>query len=154
MAIPKIMTGARAKVYVDDQLIGVFDSINYTVEHGTEVPFILGRMSGVEVTTVSYEPVRVNCSGWRAIGDGPGVKPKFPKLQDLLTVDTAVTITVLDRQASASASPIATIKGCVPTTKAIGYQAKTNSKIQISYTGLVEEDESGAQAEPTDASNI
>jgi len=154
MAIPKVMTGARAKVYVDNQLIGVFDSIHYTVEHGTEVPFVLGRMSGAEVTTVSYEPVRVNCSGWRAIGAGPGTAPKFPKLQDLLTTDTSVTLTVLDRKASVGALPIATIKGCVPTSKAIGYQAKTNSKIQISYIGLIESDEAGDQAEPTDASGI
>lgn len=152
MALPKTMNGARAKVYVDDQLVGVFDSINYTVEHGVEVPYILGRMSGAEVTTVSYEPVRVNCTGWRAIGDGPGVKPKFPKLQDLLASDTSVTLSILDRQNPKT--PIGTIKNCVPTTKGIGYQAKTNSKIQISYIGLVEEDESGAQAEPTDASQI
>ena len=50
--------------------------------------------------------------------------------------------------------PVAVIKDCVPTTNGIGFQAKTSTKFQISYIGLIAEDEDGPQAEPSDAASF
>lgn len=153
MAGAKQLTGNRAKVYVDDVLVGVFDSCNYSVQIGVEPSFVLGRTSAAEIPVTSYEPVRVDCSGLRVVGQGVHTLPKFPKLQDLLNLK-GVTISVIDRKAKKEDKPIAVIKDCIPTTNGIGFQAKTSTKFQISYIGLVAEDEYGAQAEPTGAASF
>lgn len=148
----KTMTGARAKVYVDNVLVGIFDSCNYAVNVGAEPIHLLGRFSPSEITPTSYEAVAVNCSGFRLVGNGGHILPKFPKLQDLLNLEH-VTLAVVDRQSPANAEPIMKVFGCVPVSYATGYNAKSTSRIQISYLGVAAADESGAQDEG-DAVNL
>ena len=139
----KVMTGSRAKIYIDNQLIGIFDSCQYNSNIGVEPIHILGRYSPDEITPTSYEAVTLNCSGFRVIGAGIHTLPKFPKVQDILGLE-GVTITVVDRQTSKA---ILTAIGCIGTTSSGGYNARATSKIQINYTGLRIADESGDQGE-------
>jgi hypothetical protein len=152
MAKAKTMVGARAKVYVDNVLVGIFDSCDYSVNVGTEAIHLLGRYSAAEITPTSYEAVSLNCSGFRLIGNGGHILPKMPKLQDLLQLET-VTIAVTDRQGAANAAPILVAQNCVPTSYGTGYSAKATSRIRISYMGTVAYDESGVQDEG-DAVNL
>jgi hypothetical protein len=139
----KVMVGARAKVYVDNQLVGIFEGCTWNVNVGVEAIHLLGRYSPDEITPTSYEAVTLNCSGFRVIGSGVHVLPKFPKVQDLLSLE-GVTIAVVDRQ---SGTNVLTAIGCVGTTNSGGYNARAASRVQINYTGLRISDESGDQDE-------
>jgi hypothetical protein len=139
----KVMTGARAKVYVDNQLVGIFESCTWNSNVGVEPIHLLGRYGPDEITPTSYEAITINCSGFRVVGAGVHTLPKFPKVQDLLQLE-AVTIAVVDRQ---SGQGILTAIGCVGTTNSGGYNARAASRVQINYTGLRISDESGAQDE-------
>lgn len=146
MAKAKVFTGARAKVYVDNVLVGMFDSCSYSVNIGNEAIHTLGKYSAQEITQTSYEAVTVNCSGFRLIGNGGHVLPKVPKLQDLLQLE-CVTLSMVDRQADANAEPIMTVVNCLPVSYSTGANAKATSRIQITYVGTHVSDESGAQDE-------
>lgn len=146
------MVGARAKVYVDNVLVGLFDSVDYSITIGTEAIHLLGRYSAAEITPTSYEVVTLNCSGFRLIGNGGHLLPKVPKLQDLLNLET-VTVAVTDRQSAANAAPILVVQNCVPVNLGSGYAAKSTSRLRITYQGTVAYDESGAQDEG-DAVNL
>lgn len=139
----KVMTGARAKVYIDNQLVGIFETCSYNVNIGTEPIHLLGRFSPDEITPTSYEAVTLSCSGFRVIGAGVHTLPKFPKLQDLLNLE-AVTIAVVDRQ---SRAVILTALGCVPNSYNGNHNARATSRVTINYTGLRLSDESGDQDE-------
>jgi hypothetical protein len=97
MAKAKVMVGSRAKVYVDDILVGIFDSCNYAVNVGAEAVHTLGKFAPQEIVPTSYEAVAAQCSGFRLIGNGGHVLPKVPKLQDLLNLES-VTLAMVDRQ--------------------------------------------------------
>lgn len=145
MAKAKVFTGARAKVYVDNVLVGIFDSCSYAVNIGAEAIHILGRYSPAEITQTSYEAVTVNCSGFRIIGNGGHILPKVPKLQDLLNLET-ITLAMLDRQ-DQSNTPVMIVQNCIPTNYSTGANGKATSRIQITYMGTHASDESGAQDE-------
>lgn len=145
MAKAKVFTGARAKVYVDNVLVGIFDSCTYAVNIGAEAIHILGRYSPAEITQTSYEAVTANCSGFRIIGNGGHVLPKVPKLQDLLNLET-VTLAMVDRQ-DQSNTPVMIVQNCIPINYSTGANAKATSRVQITYMGTHASDESGAQDE-------
>jgi hypothetical protein len=161
-ASAKVMVGARAIVYVENVPVGIFDSVDYSVNVGAEPIHILGRFSPAEITPTSYEAVTLNCSGFRLIGQGGHALPKMPKLQDLLNLET-VTISVLDRQKTKVADgkvvegqdkPILVAKGCIPVSYSTGYSAKSTSRIRITYMGTVAYDESGDQSEGGVSTNL
>lgn len=150
MAKAKVFSGARAKVYVDGgqgpMLVGIFDSCSYSVNIGAEPIFTLGQYGPHEIAQTSYEAVTVNCSGFRVIGNGGHLLPKVPKLDDLLQLE-GITLTMLDRQADANSEPILTVLNCIPVSYATGAQAKSTSRIQVTYVGTSASDESGPQSE-------
>ena len=147
MAKAKVFTGARAKVYVDNVLVGIFDSCTYAVNIGAEAIHILGRYSAAEITQTSYEAVTVNCSGFRIIGNGGHVLPKVPKLQDLLNLET-VTLAMVDRQETdPKKALIMNVQNCIPISYNTGANAKATSRVQISYLGTHAADEAGEQDE-------
>lgn len=139
----KVMVGARAKVYVNNQLVGIFETCSYNMSIGTEPIHLLGRYSPDEITPTSYEAVTMNCSGFRVVDNGPHVLPAVPKLQDLLTLE-AVTLAVIDRQ---TGKTILTAIGCIPNSYNGNHNARATSRVTINYTGLRLSDESGAQDE-------
>lgn len=154
MAVAKTMSGARGKVYIDrgngPVLVGMFDSISYGENVGTEAVFTLGRFGAHEIVPLSYEPIQVTCSGFRIIDQGVHILPAFPHLQDLLNLES-VTITETDRQ---TGNVIATILNCVPTSWSGGDQAKSLSKVSVTYVGIRMEDESGPNEEGNDPTTL
>lgn len=145
----KVLTGNRAKVFVDGKLVGIFDSCNYSSSLGVEPIFILGATAAREIAINSQEVVNLNCSGFRVVGNGVHVLPKFPKLADLLNF-TALTLSVVDR---ATGVQVLTALNCVPSTTSENYNAKTTSKIQITYVGIRGFDESG-DSDEADAADL
>jgi hypothetical protein len=143
----QVVTGSRTKVYVNDQLVGIFETVSYNVNIGTEPIHLLGRYSAAEITPTSYEVVTLQCGGFRIVGEGPMVLPAFPKLQDLLQLEN-VTLAIVDRQ---SGTTILTVIGCVPTSYSGNHNARATSRVSISYTGIVASDEAGDQAESAGA---
>lgn len=138
-----VFTGGRAKVYVDNLLCGIYDSCAVTKNIGAEAQFVMGNYGPVEITPVSYEAVIVNCSGFRLIGNGAHKIPKFPKLQDLLNLES-VTLVVTDRQ---TGEITCKVDGCVAINNSENVAAKTSSRIQVTYMGLVASDEEGSQSD-------
>ena len=145
----KVLTGNRAKVYVAGALVGIFDSCNYSSSLGTEDIFILGATSAREIAINSQEIVALNCSGFRVVGNGVHVLPRFPKLADLMSFEP-FTISVVYRK---TGEQVLTVLGCVPTTNGENYNAKTTSKIQVSYKGIRGFDESG-DSDEMDAADL
>lgn len=144
----RTMTGARARISVDGQLVGMFDSVSYGAALGNEGIFTLGRFGAHEIAITSYETISVSCTGFRIIGQGANVLPKFPKLQDLLNLGT-VTLSITDRE---SGDNIMTVVGAVAVNYSTGHNAKATSKINITYVGTKLEEESGSQDETGDPS--
>ena len=140
----KVFVGARAKVFVDNVLVGIFDSVDYSVNVGAEPIHLLGRYGPAEITPTSYEAVSLNCSGFRLIGNGGHILPKMPKLQDLLNLES-VTLSVSDRQSPDI--PILVAQNCIPVSYSTGYSAKATSRIRVSYLGTKASDEAGDQSE-------
>lgn len=143
MSKAKTFSGARAKIFVDDVLVGMFDSVSYGSNVGAEPIHTLGKFGPQEIVPTSYEAIQVQCSGFRIIGQGAYVLPKMPKLQDLLNLES-VTISVTDRQ---TGSTIMTVVGCIPTSYSSGHSAKATSKFNITYMGTKLEEENGSQDE-------
>jgi hypothetical protein len=139
----KVMTGGRAVVSIDNAVVGIFESCTYGANVSVEPIHILGRFGPAEITATSIEAVAINCNGFRTIGQGAHVLPKFPKLQDLLNLG-AVTISIRDRQ---SGDLIMTAIGCVATSYNSGVNARQTSRLSVTYTGLKVTDESGDQEE-------
>lgn len=146
MSTSKTFVGARAKIFINNILVGLFESVDVSASIGTEPIFTCGKYGAQEIVVTSYEAVSLNCSGLRIIGNGGHVLPKFPKLQDLLNLE-GVTLSVSDRQAKAGDPPILVAHNCIPSSYSTGYSAKSTSKIRISYQSTNIEDESGAQSE-------
>lgn len=147
MATPqsKVITGGRSVVSITDasgntQVIGVFESCQVNESLSTEDIHILGRYSPDEITVTAYNAVTANCSGFKVYGHGAKILGKFPKLADLLTLGP-VTLSVADRQNPTGAAMV-TIIGCVPDTNGTNFNAKSTSRINISYKGLQLADES------------
>jgi hypothetical protein len=146
----KTMTGARAKVRVDGNIVGVFDSCQYGANIGTEPIHILGRYSADEISITSYEAIQVSCSGFRIVDQGVHVLPAAPQLQDLINFDT-VQLEVEDRQ---SGSNIMIVKNCVPQSWSEAQQAKGTTRFNITYLGTILSDESGDQDESDGATTL
>jgi len=148
--VQKTMTGARAKVRVDGEVVGIFETCQYGANIGTEAIHLLGRYSPDEISITSYEAVQVACSGFRVIGQGVHVLPKAPKVQDLLQFET-VQLEVEDRQTE---QPVAIIKNCVPSSWGEAQQAKGTTRINITYIGTILSDEDGDQDESNGATTL
>lgn len=140
----KVVTGARAKVYVNNNLVGIFESCTVSGNLGTEPIFLLGRYSADEIAITSSEVVNVSCSGFRVVGAGVHTLPAVPLVQDLLNFDP-FTITVVDRQ---TGETLETILNCVPTSHNANYNAKATSKVNISYQGTISYNEDAADNDP------
>ncbi len=134
----KVFNGPMAIFRVDGVAAAIFDSVSWNVNLGFEAIHLLGRHSPDEINITSYEAVSVTCSGYRVLNNGVGVIPKFPKLQDLLNLET-ITLEIVSR--TDTSKPMLVIKNCVPTSNTGNAQAKVTSKVQITYTGTLAEDE-------------
>ena len=146
----KTTNGAMAAVMIDNVVVGIFDSCSWSKNFGAEPVFILGRHSPAEIAVTSQEAISVNCSGFRIIGNGVHILPKVPKLQDLVNLEN-ITIGIRDRN---TGKLIYNVTGCKVVATSGGLQSKAVSRCQISYLGIADEDESGAQGEGAGAASL
>lgn len=146
----KVHSGHLAKIYIDDRLVGLFDSIDYGAGIGLEAVYILGRTSASENVETHYETVNVNLGGFRIVGNGVHVLPKFPKVQDIVNMGE-FKIDVVDRQ---TGEAVASILRCKWSRYSTGFQARALSRVQLSCVGLILQDESGDQNEGPGAADL
>ena len=139
----KTLTGGRAVISIDNQVVGLFESCTWGMSVGAEPVHILGRFGPDEVVVTSAEAITINCNGFRVVGNGAHVLPKMPKLQDLLNLGP-VTISIRDRQSN---SLIMAATGCIPSSYNTGVNARGTSRISVTYIGIKVIDESGDQEE-------
>jgi hypothetical protein len=128
----KTLTGARAKIYVNNALVGIFETCSYSASFGTEPIHILGAFGPQEIVINSQEAISITCGGFRLAGQGPTLLPAVPKLADLLTFES-VQIVIVDRQTGVN---ILVASGCVPTSYSGSHNARATSRISITYSGL------------------
>lgn len=146
----KVLTGARAKVFVNNQLVGIFEGCTHNRSYGAEPIHLLGRYSPDEIVYTSAEAVTLSCTGFKVVGQGVHVLPAVPKVQDLLNFE-ALTIAVVDRQTNQT---IMTVIGCIPNGDNGGFNARASSRVTVNYIGTIMADESGAQSEGSGAVSL
>ena len=152
MAKAKVMTGARAKVIIGTQEVGLFTNCTWSMTQGKVPAFILGRFSPAEIVPVDQDAVRMGLSGFRVIGSGPYAVANATQLKQLLNEED-FSISIIDRQTN---KQIFTAIGCRVLGWASGVSARGVSDIRLDIMGLRGEDETsrenGGDNEPGAAS--
>lgn len=152
----KTMHGARAKVYLADpntgkqELIGIFSTISWGLNYDVQPVFLLGRHGADELVYTAQEPIQVNCSGFRVVGNGAHKLAKMPNTKDLLTHEY-IQLVIADRQ---TGRDIAKIHSVRPVSYSTSINARNLEEISISYIGLLVDDEDTQLAERADATTL
>jgi len=146
----KVLVGSRAKIFIDQVLVGIFESCNWNQNFGNEAIHILGRFSPDEIVITSAEAIPVNCSGFRVVGNGVHTLPKVPKIQDLMNLEDMI-LQVIDRQ---TGETIFSCLGVKAVGSSGGVQARATSRVTINYMGTRMQDEDGAQDESAGAASL
>lgn len=154
----KVMTGARAVVYLDDpanntsRAVGIFSDCSWGLTYGVDSIFVLGAYGPVESIYTSMDATTVTCSGYRVIDHGPHIEGGVPKLADLLHHEY-ISMTVLDRQTNKT---MAKFKQCRPTGYNTALAHRQPESCTVTYIALRVEDESTEMAETpgTNASTL
>lgn len=162
MAIPKVMSGARAKVGVVDptdntvKYLGIMNQVSFGVVYGVADASILGRFTSASIDYTHAEIVQIQMSGWRVHGHGWHVDGRLPRVQDLLTAEY-LELLVVDRavEAEGTGEPrIAHITQVRCTSGQGGFGAKNLSEVSLTYVGILTEDESVSNAEHPTAMDL
>ncbi|MDE1868302.1 MAG: hypothetical protein KGI08_11430 [Thaumarchaeota archaeon] len=154
----QVFHGARAKVYIEGALVGIFQDVTYSYDLQTEPAYILGRFSPSEIGYVAAAPVRIQATGWRVIGKGPhttvGGKKLVPTLDELLNHED-MTFVLHDRQnAGNNNERVQTVIGVRPEGYHGGVSNRQLSSMTLPFVGLRISDESGPNDESADASTL
>lgn len=152
---PKVMHGARAKVFMVDstgvaRVVGIWNSFSYNVTLDVQPSFILGRYSAAELTTTGVEPVAITAQGWRVVDHGPMREGGITALDQLLFQEYLL-LQVWDRQTKKF---VANIRGCLPTGFSSTVSAKQLQENTNTYLGLLMDDESVTNNEASDAADL
>ena len=148
--VGNVITGGRAYVTVNNNVVAIFDSVTYNVTYGNEPIHILGNYGAQEIAITSQEAINLTCTGFRIVGDGPYGDASVPTLGQLLGLES-MTITITDRQTGAV---ILNVGNCVPVGYNGNHNAKATSKLTINYLGTVIGDESQPSSAPvSDSAN-
>jgi hypothetical protein len=139
MAKAKILTGARAKVLINGNVVGLFSNCTWSLNQDKIANFILGRYSPAEITPTSQEAVNINLRGYRVVDAGPYKVANATLLKTLLQEED-FSVVILDRQTGKS---IFTAVGCRVLGWSSGVAAKGVSDIELRILGLRAEDEYG-----------
>lgn len=141
----QVFHGARAKVYVNGALVGIFSSCSWGYDLSIESAYILGRFSPQETGYTAADLVRIECSGYKVIGKGPhqvvGGQRLVPTLDELLNHED-MEFHIEDRQSTAQDKRITKIVGVRAAGYRGGVSARQLSEISIPFTGLRVADES------------
>ena len=152
----KTMTGARAQLMIIDpntgegKVMGIFNNVSVGLTYGAEPIFLLGRYSADEIVYTSQEAVTVTASGWRVVNFGPNVIAKVPKLADLLQHEY-IELAIFDRETN---QRIAMIHSVRPTSWSTTIANRQPEEIQVTFIGLLVDDESTVNTELPGASSL
>lgn len=154
---PKVMSGARAKVYITQeggqpQLIGIFTSVSYSMQLDAQPAYILGRYSAAEIDYVAQEVVSINATGWRVIGHGAHQDVAVPKLEDLLSVGY-MTFHIQDR-GTAGEPKMMQVQQVRPTGYSTTLSSRQLTEISMTFMGIYINDESGGGVESAGSTNL
>jgi hypothetical protein len=154
MARAKVLTGARAKVLINGNLVGLFSNCSWSLRQGKEALYVLGRYSPAEITPTDQAPVQITLTGYRVVNAGPYAVAKATLLKNLLTEDD-FSVAILDRQ---TGELIFQADGCRVMGWSGGVAQRGVSDLRLDIIGLIGEDEygiaQGGDSESADASNI
>lgn len=154
MAKSQVLTGARAKIMINGNVVGLFTNCSWSIRQGKEPLFIVGRHGPAEITPTSQEAVTLDLSGYRIVDAGPYKVANATMLKNLLNEED-FSVAILDRQ---TGKFIFQAVGCRTTGFSSGVSAKGISDLRISVVGLKADDETtlaaGGDAEDPSAANI
>lgn len=165
MAAPKVMHGARAKVWINSpngvggpssKLVGMFTTVSWGLTYDVQPVYVLGNLGPVELVYTAQEPVSVQCSGFRVIGHGAQADGKMPLLRDLLTHEY-ISLEIFDRQSDPAAptqKAIASIRDLRPTSYSTTLNARNLEEISVSYIGRFVDEDGNENAERSDAAQL
>lgn len=161
MAAPRVMSGARAKVGFHDPLtgetkiVGIYSNVSYGVTYEVQPAGILGRFTYAEVDYTGVDLVQITCSGWRVVGHGRHKEGRLPRVQDLL-LHEYLEMTVIDRQSEALGQEprIAKIRNVRPTAGSEQYAHRALSEVNLTYVGILVDDEDTENAEHPTAADL
>lgn len=142
----RVMTGARALVYMGENLVGMFSSCNWSVMQEKVPIYILGRFNPAEITPTAQEPIRLSLTGFRQINKGPYAVAKATMLKDLID-EGDFTVKVFDRQTQ---QDIFTAFECRVVGWRSGVSARAVTDVQIDVIGIKGGDEAVAAADGFD----
>ena len=150
------LTGARAKIFINDKLIGLATDCSWSLAYGMEPVHTLGRFEPQEIVPVSQEAVEVTVNGMRVVIYGPHIgfdgnidtSNLVPVLADLLA-NKDLTISIEDRQTNAV---IMRVGRC----RSRGYSSQVSAKgmvtINTTWIGIIVTDEHSTAEQIADAS--
>lgn len=139
MGKAKILTGARAKVSINGNIVGLFANCSWSIRQDKAPAYILGRYNPAEITPTSQEPVTISLTGYRVVDAGPYAVANATLLRGLLEEED-FSVTVIDRQTGKN---IFKADGCRVTGWSSGVAARGVSDIRIDVIGIKGEDEYG-----------
>ncbi len=151
MSPPKVVTGARAKVFVGPPnrttLIGILNNISYNVVYDTQDAYVLGRLSPAEIGYTAVEPVSGSMGFWRVVNHSAYAELGLPNVKDLLTADYT-SIAIEDRVTGAA---LAKIQGVRLLGFSGGNTARQMAEGSVPFKGMMLNDEVSIDknAEPT-----
>jgi hypothetical protein len=138
------LVGARAKLYINGSLVGVFTTCSYSVTIDTQPIYILGRYNAAEQVITGQGLVEIDVSGLRCVDRSPYVVASVPKLQDLLGGGNEIQISIVDRQ---SGRAVLTALGCRATTYSSSTSARGVYDLSVHFSGVTLWDESDTAAQ-------
>ncbi len=141
----KTVSGARCKLYVNGQIVGIFSSVSYGVTYDASPIYILGRYNAAELVYTGMDVVNVTCTGFRVMDNGPYEAASVPQLQDLLNHED-ITLQIIDRQATdPTKANVMTVSGVRPLGFSTSSSARGVNDLTVNFQGMLLEDESGNQ---------
>lgn len=140
MAKSKILTGARSKILVNGNIVGLFSNCSWSIRQDKQPAFILGRYNPTEITPTTQEPVTIRLTGYRVVDAGPYKVANATLLKNLLNEED-FTVDVIDRQ---TGKVIFRAVGCRVQGWSSGVASRGVSDIAIDVIGIRGEDEQGA----------
>ena len=146
----KVMTGARAKVFVNGKPVGIFTNISWGLTFVAEPIFILGAYGPVESVYTAQDAVQISASGWRVIDHGPHKEPSVPTLSELLT-HSYLDIYIEDRK---TGKKITNFRQCRPTSYNTTLANRQPSEVSITFIGLRCDDETATNNETANAATL
>jgi hypothetical protein len=150
MAKSTIFSGAKAKLFIDNKLVGVFTSCTYSVSYDLAPAYILGRHGVAEFTYTGMAPVSLNLTGYRVIGSGPYAINVAPELKELIS-HSGVLIKVVDRETD---KDILSVLDCFCSGYSTGFNSRSVSDVSFTLLGRSLSDETTDGSEPSNDTKI